>query len=96
MTFRMKGVTMDELSKKLKELIVQGNVMRIMVKKDDCILINIPVCAGVVGMLIFTYESLAVIIASLVAGCNVYIVNKDEEIIDVKELLNTVKDNIMT
>ena len=45
-------ISMDELKNCIKELLEKGNVTRIKIKKDDKVIIDIPVNAGVAGAVI--------------------------------------------
>ena len=50
--FRVKG---RELINKIKEIIREGNVNKIVVKNDEKTLLDIPVTAGVAGLVLFPY-----------------------------------------
>ena len=41
-----------EIVERLKELVHEGNVRRILVKKDDEVIVNVPLTAGIVGGLL--------------------------------------------
>lgn len=47
-----KGETIDDLKTWLKETIEKGNVSRIKVKKDDAVLVDVPVNAGIAATVI--------------------------------------------
>ena len=47
-----RGETIDELKSWLKDTIEKGNVSRIKVKKDDTILVDVPVNAGIAATVI--------------------------------------------
>lgn len=48
-------VKSEELISKLKELIKEGNIRKITVKNKDNTLVEIPVTAGVVSLVLFPY-----------------------------------------
>lgn len=48
----------QELLNKIKEIIKEGNVNKIVVKNDERTLMEIPVTAGVVGLVLFPYLTL--------------------------------------
>ncbi|NLJ84729.1 MAG: DUF4342 domain-containing protein [Halanaerobiaceae bacterium] len=48
----------QELLNKIKEIIREGNVNKIIVKNDEKTLMEIPVTAGVVGLVLFPYLTL--------------------------------------
>ncbi len=51
-------VKSQELVNKLKEIIKEGNVNKITVKNNEKTLVEIPVTAGVVGLVLFPYLTL--------------------------------------
>jgi len=69
----------------LKETIKKGNVTRITLEKNNKVVVDIPILAGLVGALVFTPATVASILAALIAGCDLKIIKDDGEIIDVKE-----------
>ncbi len=72
-------VTGDELLAKVKELVHEGNVRRITIKKDDGdTLIEIPLTLGVVGAVLLPVLAAIGAIAVLVADCTI-VVEKVEE-----------------
>ena len=72
-------VTGDELLAKVKELVHEGNVRRITIKKEDGdTLIEIPLTLGVVGAVLLPVLAGVGAIAALVADCTI-VVEKVEE-----------------
>jgi hypothetical protein len=68
-SFRVNG---EDLLKKVKELIKEGNVRRITIKdKSDRTLINIPLTIGVVGAVIAPVLAGVGAIAALVTECTI-------------------------
>jgi len=53
--FHVKG---QDLINKIKEVVKEGNVNKIVVKNDDKTLVEIPVTAGVVSLVLFPYLTL--------------------------------------
>ncbi len=72
---------------KIKELVSKGNVSRIVVRKDDKDILNIPVTVGVVGAVVgitaAKWAMLAAVLATVGFGCTVEIVKNDGEIVNV-------------
>ena len=72
--FKVNG---DELIAKVKQLIHEGNVRRMIIKgKDGKTLIEIPVTLGVVGIVIAPVLAAVGAIAALVTECSI-IVERD-------------------
>lgn len=71
-------VTADELVEKIKTLIHEGNVTRIVVKSErDRTLLDIPVTAGAVGTILFPWMAALGVIAVLATRCKI-IVERNE------------------
>ena len=67
--FKVKG---EELLAKVKELIHEGNIRRIIIKNEEGqTLIEIPLTLGVVGAVLFTPLAAVGAIAALVTDCTV-------------------------
>lgn len=74
--FRVKG---DELLTRLKELIREGNVRRVIVKNEDGdTLVEIPLTVGVVGAVLIPVWAAVGAIAALVTDCTVTIERREE------------------
>ena len=71
----------DELIEKLKDLVKKGNVDRIVIRRNEDVLLNIPVNVGLVGSVIGLAAAPWAVIAAAVAAfgfnCKVEIVKKD-------------------
>ncbi len=76
-TFRVNG---EELLKKFKELIKEGNVRRITIKdKTGRVMIDIPLTVGVVGAVIAPVLAAVGAIAALVAECTISVEREENE-----------------
>jgi len=70
-------VSADDVTKKVRELLHEGNVSRIIVKNEDGkALLEIPVTAGVVGALIAPWLAAAGVIAAFATKCTIVVVRK--------------------
>lgn len=68
-------VSADEVAKKVRDLLHEGNVSRIVVKDESGkTLLEIPVTAGVVGALIAPWLAAAGAIAALATRCTIVVV----------------------
>ncbi len=89
------SVTTD-LTDKLKKLLEKGDVNRITIEKNDKVIMDIPVTAGIVGAVIFAPAVITSLIVALGTGHSVKIIKENGEIIDFKEYtdktMNTVKE----
>lgn len=97
----------EELVGKMKEIVSKGNVSRILVKKDDAVILNLPLNAGIVGALVAPWGVIAGVVASFGFNCVIEFVKDDGSSIDlsskageyyevVKEKGTVVYDEIKT
>jgi len=69
------SVSSDDLTKKVKELIHEGNVTKIIVKDDKGVtLLEIPTTVGVVGILLAPWLAAVGVIAALFTHCTLVVV----------------------
>ena len=71
---------------KLKEIVRKGNVSKILIKKNDDIVLNLPLNVGIVGAVIAPFAMVAGVIAALGTRCKVEVVKEDGSIIDVSSM----------
>jgi len=70
-TFRVKG---EDVVNKLKSIIREGNVRRIMIKnKEGRNLLDIPLTIGVVGIVFAPVLAAVGVIAALVSECDIVV-----------------------
>jgi len=72
--FRIAG---EQVVKKVKELVHQGNIRRIIVKQDTRTLMEIPLSIGVAGILLAPTLAALGALAALVTECTI-VVEKTE------------------
>jgi len=73
--FRVSG---GELVEKVKEIVHEGNIRRIIVKHDDKTVVEIPLTVGVIGALIAPQIAALGVIGALLTKCTI-IVEKEGE-----------------
>ena len=75
--FRVNG---EELLKKVKELIAEGNARRIIIKNEHGeTLVEIPLMIGAVGALLAPVLAAIGAIAALVTHCTIVVIKKDKD-----------------
>lgn len=73
------SVSAEDLTRKVKELFHEGNVSQIIVKDEKGNpLIEIPVTAGVVGVLLAPWLAAVGVVAALATKCTLVVVRKTE------------------
>jgi exosome complex RNA-binding protein Csl4 len=66
--FQARG---SELLARVRELIRQGNVNRIVVKQEEKVLLDIPVTVGAIGAVLMPYLAALGVIAALATRCTI-------------------------
>ncbi len=84
----------SEVIEKLKELVKKGQVTRVLLQKDNKTVLDIPIVAGAVGALIFTGATAVGILAALATGCELLIVKENDDIIDIREILEDTAESV--
>lgn len=90
--------TVNDIVEKIKELVKKGNVTKIVIKKGDNVLVNIPLNVGIVGGIIGVAAAPWAIVAAAVAtagfSCKVELVKDDGEVakVDFDGIGQKVKD----
>lgn len=83
-TFSIHGV---DLLKKVKELIAEGNVSRIIITNSHGKeLANFPVTVGVVGALLMPMFAAVGVIAALVTECTITVEREEEPVKEAEEV----------
>lgn len=80
---------------KLKEIVKKGNISKITVKKDDEIILNLPLNAGIVGAVIAPVATVAGVVAAFGTKCKIEVVKDDGTVIDVNEMALDAKDELV-
>ena len=93
------GKDSEQIKEEITELIRKSNVIRIVIEKNGKIIMNIPITAGVVGVVFAPILTLIGLSASVLANYRIKIENEDEgTIVDLgefsEEKLNIIKDMI--
>lgn len=72
-------VSGGELVEKIKEIIHQGNVTKIIVKSQEKTIVEIPVTAGAIGVLIAPHLAILGVLSALVTKCTIEIERTNKE-----------------
>jgi hypothetical protein len=80
---------------KVKEAIKKGNVSKIIVKKNDEVIMNLPVNVGIVGTVLAPWAAVAGVIAAFGTKCVIELVKDDGEIIDISEMATDTFDGVV-
>ena len=73
------SATGDELMDRVKSLVNEGNVRRIIIKQDGRTLVELPLTIGVVGVMLAPQLAAIGAIAALVTRCTIAVEREDSE-----------------
>ncbi|MEG1310367.1 MAG: DUF4342 domain-containing protein [Romboutsia sp.] len=89
------GEDFKEITKQAKELLKKSSVIRVIVEKNNKIIINIPLTVGVIGIAFLQIYALVGVSAAVIAKYRIKIQNEDDgTIVDLGEL-NEEKLNML-
>lgn len=88
----------EHLLEKLKEILKEGNVNKITIKKDGDVVANIPINAGALGFALAPLLATIGISAAIVTKHTIEITKKNGEVVDLKQAsedtMNKAKSNL--
>ena len=70
---------------KVKEAVRKGNISKITIKKDDEVILNLPVNIGLVGTLLFPWAVIASTIAAFGTKCTIELLKDDGEVVNLSD-----------
>jgi hypothetical protein len=76
--FKLDRNSLNNLDDKLKEVLHEGNIRRLIVKRDDQILAEFPLTAAVIGAVVAPVLAAVGAIAALVTDCSIEIERSEE------------------
>jgi len=68
---------------KIKAAVKKGNVSKIVISKDDDVLLNLPLNVSIIGAVIAPWAAVAGVIAAFGTKCKIALVRDDGEVVDV-------------
>lgn len=91
------GNQASQIVEKIKELVKKGNVSKILIKKGEEIIMNIPVNIGILGIVFIPWVTIISVIAALGTKCSIELVKDNGEIVNLSgkaaETFDDVKSN---
>jgi len=80
------GEHSSQIIEKIKAAVSKGNVSKIIVKKDEEVLLNLPVNIGIIGTVLAPWAAVAGVIAVFGTKCTVELVKENGEIIEISDI----------
>lgn len=84
----------EEIIETLREILRKGNVTKIVVKKDGDTIVNLPVTAGAIGVILALPLTALGLTAAVISKCSIEITREDGEIININEMAEKTVDRV--
>jgi len=84
----------EQLVGKVKELVREGNVRRIIIKQEGHTILEIPLVVGVAGVLIAPVWAAIGVLGALLAKCSIEVVRAESPVETAKEKVEDIKDGL--
>ena len=93
--FSKDSEDLKDIKEQAKELLKKSSVIRVIIDKNDKVIMNIPLTAGVVGVALLPIYTLVGLSAAVIGKCRIKIQNEDDgNVVDLGEL-NVEKLNML-
>lgn len=79
----------------IKEAVKKGNVSKIIIKKDEDVVLNLPLNVGILGTVLAPWAMIAGVIAAFGTKCVIELVKEDGSIYDISEMANETFGDIV-
>ncbi len=80
---------------KVKKAIKKGNVSKIIVRKGDDVMLNLPVNVSIIGSVLAPWAAVAGIIAIFGTKCTIELVKDNGEIVDISEIATDTFEEVV-
>lgn len=84
----------EQIMSQLKDMLSKGNATKLTIKKNNDVIVNLPITAGLIGAFIAPFLSAAGITAALLTQCTVEITQADGNIIDIGQKVDQGMDAV--
>ena len=83
----------DEILAKMKDIVNKGGISKIRITRNDDVIMNIPLVAGILGTVIAPWGAIIGTLAAFGFKCKIEFVKEDGSIVDLSEKAVDVYDN---
>ncbi|MEA4989163.1 MAG: DUF4342 domain-containing protein [Anaerovorax sp.] len=83
-----------EIIETIKEMIRKGNIAKITIKKDDEVLLNLPLNVGIIGSILFPWTAVIATIAAFGTKCRIELLKDNGEIVNVSGMAADTFENV--
>lgn len=84
----------EQLLAKVKELVHEGNVRRIIIKQDGHTILEVPLTVGVVGIVALPQLAAVGAVCALVTQCSIEVVRSEKPGEAVRDAVEDLKDKV--
>jgi NACalpha-BTF3-like transcription factor len=88
----------EQILEEIKKILKKGNATKLIIKKNNETVVNLPITAGLLGAFIAPFLTAAGVTAALLTQCSVEIIQSDGNVIDVnqkvEDSINVVKSTV--
>src|SRR5690554_6373841 len=85
----------EVIAEELKSAIRKGNVSKIIVRKDDDVILNLPVNLGIIGSVLSPWAAVAGVIAIFGTKRTVELVKDNGEVVDISGIASDTFENVV-
>lgn len=89
------GEQSSVIVEKIKSAIKKGNVSKIIVRKGDDVMLNLPVNVGIIGSVLAPWAAVAGIIAVFGTKCTIELVKDNGEVVDISEIATDTFEDVV-
>lgn len=84
----------EQIMNQIKDMLTKGNATKITIKKNNEVIVNLPITAGLIGAFIAPFLSAAGITAALLTQCSVEITQADGKVVDIGQKVDQGMDAV--
>ncbi|MGI6728027.1 MAG: DUF4342 domain-containing protein [Anaerovoracaceae bacterium] len=84
-----------QMIEKIKTAVRKGNVSKIIVKKDNDVLLNLPINVGIIGTVLAPWAAVAGIIAVFGTKCRIELIKDNGEIVEISEIATDAFEDVI-
>jgi phage-related minor tail protein len=85
----------EQLLARVKEVVHEGNVRRIIIKQDGRTILEIPLTIGVAGVIVAPIAAAIGVLGALIAQCSIEVIRSETPTEVVKEKVEEIKDSTL-
>lgn len=89
------GEQSSQIVEKIKQAVKKGNVSKIIVKKGDEVMLNLPVSVSIIGTVLAPWAAIAGIIAVFGTKCTIELVKDNGDVIEITDIASDTFEDVI-